>query len=124
MAQNSSDITYELFPEKPDSYYDWTGILDRKLTYSMQNTYDWSLHIDSDEIRESPTDQSLVQTISFVESLGYNAIDFTVIDFKPTEEKTSGPNSLGDLCFFEFGKRPGHFLQIKGWRQGNYEKTA
>lgn len=123
IANKRNDVTYERFPEKPTNYYDWASILDRKLAYSLEHAYDWYLHIDSDEIRESPLNTNLLRTISFANYLGYNAIDFTVIDFRPTDvnDTFSSPDSFN---FFEFGRRPGHFIQIKGWKKGDYGKIT
>jgi hypothetical protein len=120
MAKTCNDITYESFPDIPQDYFDLVGQLDRKLSYSLKNDYHWYIHIDSDEIRLSPFGYTIYEAISFIDSIGYNAIDFTVIDFRPTDLNNHNIPQMGKLEFFEFGKDPYHFLQIKGWKNGNY----
>ena len=51
--------------------------------------------------------------------MGFNAIDFTVCDFRPIDGGfTAGMHPELVFRFFEFGKHPGHFSQVKAWRQG------
>ena len=115
-------ITLDRFPECNSVNYEWELQLQKTedIAFNMKN-YDWILHYDADEIRISPwKGVTLSRAISFIDSLGYNAIDFTVIDFRPTEEDNN-QNILIKNRFFEFGKRPGHFNQVKGWK--NQEGT-
>lgn len=80
---------------------------------------DWLIRVDADEIRESPWPEvGLREALYRVDQEGFNAIDHTVLDFRPTEE--APPADLPLQCrmpYFEFGRRPGHFLQIKGWKR-------
>ena len=51
--------------------------------------------------------------------MGYNAVDFTIINFR----FVVGQQQIGDsyeksLPFFQFGTMPGHFVQIKAFRKG------
>lgn len=106
------------FPDRPSSHYEWARQLDNTDEYARQLDAQWILHYDADEIRCSPwPDISLRDAISFVDGLGYNAIDFTVLNFRFTA-KTSGLKGSYEkgLLRFEFGTKPGHFLQIKGWK--------
>ena len=79
----------------------------------------WGMYVDPDEIRSSPwPGVSLAEAFARVESLGYNAVDFTVADFRYTQGQvmSSAPFET-QMRLFEFGRRPGHFFQIKAWRQ-------
>jgi len=106
------------FPEQPSPHYEWENLLNNTATIAGSCQYDWIIHQDADEMRESPwKGATLCQAISFIDSLGFNAIDFTVLDFRPVEpddERAGGVKN--NLLFFEFGKRPGHFVQIKAWK--------
>lgn len=108
----------ERFPESPSSHYQWFNQLEKTSSYAVELNVDWIIHHDADEIRESPwSGVSLRDAISRIDQLGYNAIDFTVIDFRFLETCTNvEPPYQQTLRYFEFGRRPGHFLQIKAWK--------
>lgn len=114
-------IGIERFPSQaPDSQYNWHGILNRKEVISKENAarYKWFIHYDSDEQRTSPwPNVSLGRAISFIDSLGYNAIDHTLIDFRPTRDGFDSDRKATDFfSHFEFNGLPSGFSQIKGWR--------
>ena len=47
----------------------------------------WFLHHDADEFRESPwPDLDLLGALERVDALGYSAIDFRVLNFRPTHD--------------------------------------
>lgn len=112
-----TNISYEVFPDREERQYVWFEILNRKVQYAQANNYDWYIHYDADEIRESCWGGSLIEGIERVDKLGYNAIDHTVIDFRPVKngfKRTKNPESY--FKYFEFGRRPGHFAQVKAWK--------
>lgn len=78
---------------------------------------DWVLHHDADEIRTSPwPGVTLRDALAAVSARGFTAIDSTVIDFRFTpDHPAAAPPYERSLTHFEFGRRPGHFVQIKGW---------
>jgi hypothetical protein len=118
LSSENSRITYERFPRKPSGEYLWAQILRRKEEYAQQSNFDWYIHYDSDEIRESSwRNYNLREAISFVDSLGYTAIDHTVLDFRPVNDDfVKGRSLLESFSFFEFGNRLGHFAQVKAWK--------
>lgn len=118
MSKHDSRITYERFPETPQQEYLWNLILERKQEIARAMKYDWYMHYDADEIRVSPWPNcNLKDAISFVDNLGYNAIDFTVLDFRPVVDGFTGAQVVNDFFkYFEIGRRPGHFLQVKAWK--------
>jgi hypothetical protein len=105
--------------DAPSDQYEWASILQRKDDIGAQSEFDWIIHYDSDEIRATPwRNVSLAQGISYVDKLGYNAIDHTVIDFRPTVDGFSDEHLPQHFFnFFDFGKRNGHFVQIKAWKR-------
>ncbi len=113
-------VSRERFPtEGPSDHYEWYKQCEYSEQLSKQLDFDWFIHYDSDELRYSPWKNiSLQQAISFIDGLGYNAIDFTVLDFRYTPDKEEVVSNFEQQnTWFEFGKRPGHFLQVKGWKK-------
>jgi len=52
-----------------------------------------------------------------VDQLGYNAIDFTVVEFHPTNENFEpGSDFERTFLYWEFSRKPGNFVQIKAWK--------
>ncbi len=106
------------FPSAPGDQYEWHEQLTHTTDYAKTLNADWIMHHDADEIRVSPWSHvRMVDAISFIDSLGYNVIDFTVIDFRFNKENSAVEGSYeSNLNHFEFGRRPGHFLQMKCWK--------
>ena len=66
--------------------FEWARLLSRKEQLSRELEGDWFLHYDADEFRESPWGHlDLRHGIELVDRLGYNAIDFAVLNFWPTD---------------------------------------
>ena len=95
----------------------WEAILRRKEELAASLDADWVIHADADELRESPWEGvALPEAFSRVERLGYNAVDFQVYNFVPTDD---GFVDGGDLrVAFPYCERGAVFdrLQIKAWR--------
>ena len=107
------------FPQESSAVYEWEKQLNFTVEQAAISSYEWIMHYDADEFRESPwLGVSLAEAISFVDHCGYNAIDFTVLDFRPVRPDPQIINLpiKERLPFFEFGRRPGHFQQIKAWK--------
>jgi glycosyltransferase involved in cell wall biosynthesis len=118
VAANPRRVTAKRFPDQPSDIYEWGKQLAYTAQAAADSHYDWIMHYDADELRESPwPGVSLAAALAFVDSQGYNAVDFTVIDFRPVRPDPQLNCPLQDrLPFFEFGRRPGHFAQIKAWK--------
>jgi len=103
----------------PTTTYDWEEILKRKEELSQELDADWFMHCDADEIHESPWKGiKLRDAIYLVDQQGYNAIDFTVINFYPVDNNYQPGTSLTNYFkYFEFGKHPAYFKQIQGWKK-------
>jgi hypothetical protein len=109
----------ERFPPRGDAGpFAWARILERKAQLASELDADWFLHQDADEFRESPWPElSLSAAIARVDRLGYNAIDFQVLDFPPTHDGfVKGEDPRQAFLHYEKGKRHDH-LQIRGWRR-------
>ncbi len=113
-------IHLEKFPsEKPkENSYEWAKQLQKTEELAKKLDYDWFIHYDSDEIRITPypDNVTLSDMICFVDSLGYNAINTTVLDFRMTDEND---DIFSKDTYFEIGRKPSRFIQIKTWKKCN-----
>ena len=130
----STDGTYELakkfegkglvglerFPKDgPSKYFKLKDIVLHAEKISQKLKANWLIWQDCDEILKSPwKNLNLKEGIFIVDKSGYNAIDHTVIDFHPVDNNfETGTNYDDYFKYFEFGKKPGHFGQIKTWKK-------
>jgi SAM-dependent methyltransferase len=106
------------YPEKPVDEYQWAKLLKHTEDVASTIDADWVIHQDADELRYCPwPNTTLAEGISWIDSLGYSAIDFTVIDFRfLTNSKVEAGPYESSLNHFQFGRRDGHFVQIKAWK--------
>jgi hypothetical protein len=76
----------EMPPGNGPPGFDWEGILRRKEEIARELDADWYIHNDADEFREPPwPGMSLKDAIGWVDRLGYNCIDFRVLNFRPVD---------------------------------------
>ena len=97
--------------------YVWREILRRKEELSGQLEAAWFLHVDADEFRESPwPGMTLADAIRKVEALGYNAINFDLYNFRPTDDEfVPGKDVRQHITMYQ----PGELfdaVQIKAWK--------
>lgn len=105
------------FPDEKSCHYEWALQLQHTVDYASKLDADWIIHYDADEIRCSPwRDLTLNQAVQFVDSLGYNAIDFTVIDFRFTAFNNDELFSQNKFQYFEFNKIEANTKQVKAWK--------
>lgn len=113
-------VGLERFPQKPSEHYLWTEILKRKEEIALEIPADWYMHVDSDEVRRSPwAGFSLRDAIYQVDQEGYNAIEFAVLNFYPTDASDYPDQADPERYFkyFAFGdlnsqRNP----QVKTWK--------
>jgi hypothetical protein len=112
-------IGIEHFPAQgPTGMYDWGGLLARVEELARAIPANWFIHHDADEIRESPwSELGLKEALQYVDSMGFNAVDHTVIDFVPVDNSFVPGSDFGAYFkHWEFGRRAGHFQQVKAWK--------
>ena len=94
------------------------AILERKAQLARELDASWFINQDADEFRESPwTDVNLFEGIRWVDTVGYNAIDFEVLNFWPTHDDfRKGDDARAAFPLYERG---GTFdrLQIRAWKK-------
>jgi hypothetical protein len=84
-------IGVEAFPaesaEEQTASYPWAALLRRKEELATTLPGDWFFHHDADEFRESPWGgHDLLAALKIVDRAGYNAVDFALYDFRPTDD--------------------------------------
>lgn len=117
-------LTLERFPTtKAPRYYEWKKILTYIENIAHNSKHDWIIHYDSDEFREAPwPETSLYEGIKFVDSLGFNILDFTVLNYRFTKSTNNFSSKVDPLKYFkycEFANHPAHFIQVKAWKNTN-----
>ena len=77
----------ERIEKPPDAATSWRALILRKEELAAELGADWYIHHDADEIRESPFPTgTLRDAIRWVDGLGYNAIGFRVLQFRPVDD--------------------------------------
>lgn len=114
-------LTVERFPAEQPVEGSWRAILARKEEIAFCHKGRWVIHTDADEIRVSPfAPYNLADAMGLVEAAGWNRINFTVLNHRPVDDSPFGPGMLASaLPHFEYGTKPGHFIQKKAWLQGD-----
>jgi glycosyltransferase involved in cell wall biosynthesis/tetratricopeptide (TPR) repeat protein/SAM-dependent methyltransferase len=105
------------YPERDGREYVWRDLLRRKEELAGQLGADWYIHHDADEFRESPwPGMTLAEAIRYVDSLGFTAITFEVLTFRPTDDGfVPGTDVREHLTHYEAGEIH-DALQVKAWK--------
>jgi Glycosyl transferase family 2 len=92
--------------------------LARKEQLARELEADWFLHADADELREGPLpNRTLAESIEDVDRLGYNAIDFAVLNFPPTHDNFRTGDALrSSFTYFEKAEEFDR-VQVKCWKK-------
>ncbi|TDX52355.1 methyltransferase domain-containing protein [Orenia marismortui] len=115
--EDSNFLGFERFPHsKPSSSFNLIKLLQRVEEVTKTIEADWFIHQDADEIRMAPWNLSLKEAIIYVDTLGYNAINHTVVNFHPVDDQFTQGNHEEDLRYFNFGRLQGDSFQIKAWK--------
>lgn len=111
-------IGHERFPDsEPPGRMASRTLHRRMMEVSASLRADWFVSLDADERRRSPwLGVGLRDAIYHVDRSGFNCIDHTVVVFHPADDEFAGGDVEDHFRHFEFGQRPGHFLQRKAWK--------
>ena len=103
----------------PSETHEWRSMLLRKAELAEQTEADWFIHVDPDEIRESPWPAlTLREALYRVDQEGFNAVNHTCIVFPPTGDGFRCDLPLqSQFSHFGFSTRWAHDVQIKGWKR-------
>ena len=98
--------------------FQWARLLSRKEQLSRELEGDWFLHYDADEFRESPWGHlDLRHGIELVDRLGYNAIDFAVLNFWPTDADVDVPGDVQRTLRYWEPAASFDRVQVKCWKK-------
>ncbi len=107
-------VFLERFPDVPTDYFMWYEQLERTEEISVETDFDWYIHYDMDELRETPWKGINIRSaIAYIDSLGYNCIENTVIDFRMTRDDDQ---IFGNGEFFDFRYEYHWIDQLKTWK--------
>jgi len=96
----------------------WESILRRKEVLAAELEADWFIHHDADELRESPwAHLDLHDAIRTVDELGYNAIDFELLDFWPTHDGFRPGDDMRQMFRYYAPGAPWNKVQIRCWKK-------
>jgi hypothetical protein len=99
------------FPARNAKEMVWVDLLRRREQVVGEHDYDWYVLNDADEFREAPwPGLTFAQGLGRAEELGFNAVSFRVMDFRPVDGR------------FEPGQDPREVLT--GWEPGNAVDSA
>jgi hypothetical protein len=102
----------------PTRYFEWSELLRRKQELAVTLSADWFLHQDADEFRESPWPHlDLHEAIRVVDELGYNAIDFRLLNFRPTQETAHLETDIRAALTHYEEPDVWDSMQIKAWKR-------
>lgn len=102
-----------------DGTYRWQQILARKEQLAAELTADWFLHLDADEIPQSPRPgQTLAEAFGETDAAGYNAVEFRELTFVATREAPDHdhPEFRRTMrWYYPFAPRPLHL--VRAWKR-------
>ncbi len=109
-------LAVERFDGEP-GVFELARILRRKVAICRTLEADWIINHDADEFRESPwPDTPLADAIRLVDRLGYNAIDFALLDFWPVDDSFE-PGTDVRLSIRQFANPQSlNRIQIRCWK--------
>ncbi len=105
-------------PDRPSSDFRWMDVQERVADLALSLSADWFVHLDPDERRRPPwASLGLRDGLYEVDRSGFNCVDHTTVNFQPVDDAFPfGSDCEAYFRWFEFGRRPGSFLQQKAWK--------
>jgi hypothetical protein len=93
-------------------------LLARKEELTRELKADWYINHDADEFRESPwAHLNFREGIELVDRLGYNAIDFALLNFWPTNDAFRPEDDIRESFHYYEAGAPWDRLQIRCWKR-------
>ena len=121
LAKQTEMVTISRFPPQGrQAHFALAPQLREKTRIAALHPGRWIIHADSDQVRCSPWGNvSFRRGLFIADRMGFNAIDYTVCEFRPVRgDLAPGEDLKTAMPYFAFGNQPHHFLQIDTWRQG------
>jgi glycosyl transferase family 2 len=110
-------LAIEPLPAADPPAFSLTRIMRRKEALARELDAGWFINADADEFRESPwRDCDLAGAIARVDALGYNAIDFELLNFWPTHDDfRPGDDPRQAFVFYQRGDDWDR-VQVRCWK--------
>lgn len=110
-------LTLERFPASPPQTFNHEELLSRIEEIADASGASWVIHHDTDERRRPPwAGVTMRQALWTVQRSGFNAIDHTVLTFRPVDDSwRPGMDPEATITTFELEARPDLLLQIRAW---------
>jgi hypothetical protein len=104
--------------QRPDTgTFEWAEILERKEKLATELPASWFIHQDADEFHESPWPHlDLRDAIRHVDALGYSAINFRLLNFRPTDTDAPVPDDVQASLKYCEPAEAWDVTQIKCWK--------
>ncbi len=122
LAAQRPELMLQRYPlDGPSQFFDLRDICINKAKLAAQHPGRWIIHHDSDEIRCAPwPGVSLRHGLAIADEAGFNAIDFSIYDFRPIDDSFGpGDDPASHFRHFEFCRVDANAMQVKVWRQGD-----
>lgn len=100
-------------------YYNWQSILRRKESLAREIEADWFMHLDADEIPESPfPGMSLAEALRRIDEAGCSAANFNEFVFVPTSDEQSweGLDYVAGMSWYYFFE-PRPVRLVRAWKK-------
>jgi len=100
-------------------FYDWISILKHKEQLARELDSDWFMHLDADEIPQSPQrDEPLLTRLGAVDAEGYTAVNFDEFVFVPAspDARHEGDDYVKNMYRYFFFE-PHQNRLIRAWRR-------
>lgn len=105
------------FPEALSNVFALRSIMKRVEQLHRILGADWYMHYDADEFREAPwSGMSLKEAIRLVDDLGYNAINFELLNFRPTDNSYVPGHDVREYLHYYESAEEFNEMQIKAWK--------
>ena len=111
-------VGMERFPAEPSEVFPFVALLRRVADLAVELKADWYIHADADERRSSPwPGVSLRDAFWLVDRAGFNAIDHTVINYRPIDNGFQpGTDYERHFRYFEMGRTGDLLMQVNTWK--------
>ena len=111
-------VSIRKFPiDGPTGLYEWERLLKFVASTAASLDADWVVHHDADQRHESPwLGLTYRDALYSVGNMGFNAVDHTVIDFRPIDNSfTSGTELSSHFSHFEFQQGASTTVHVQAW---------
>jgi glycosyltransferase involved in cell wall biosynthesis len=112
-------VSVERFPpDGPPTGYAWTVLLSKVADVAASLDVDWCIHHDVDERRDPPwPGMGLRDAIFRVDRAGFNAIDHTLVEFRPIDDLYPDGAELSEYFRkFEWVPSSASAPQVQAWK--------